>query len=182
MSDNELILQEIAELKKRVQRQEDIEAIRRLRRQYAERADGGWPEHNGGRTHDSSFADLFTEDGIQDEGKVGPRMVGRETIRELFSSEGMARIPFTMHFMMNDSITINDDGKTGQGEWHVLVTMTAPDGAAMISVGYYHDKYEKDPEKGWLFKEVKIETGRTGFLNSGKPFEWELIDEDVSAR
>ncbi len=177
------LLQEIEDLKRRVQEQEDIEDIRRLRRRYAECADGGWPEHNGGRTHISAFADLFTEDGVQDEGKVGARMVGREAIREAFSPEGMGRIPFCVHFYLNGDIRVNKDGVTATGDWTEAWVGTFPDGAQAISVGYYHDTYRKVPEKGWLFQEVVIEAARTGILNSDQPFEWAAIEqEDVSAR
>lgn len=168
--------QRIQELEARIQRQEDIEEIRRLRRKYAEAGDGGWPKHNDGKTHNAeAFAALFTDDGVWDGSEFSSRAEGKEEIKKVISS--FQSMPHQIHFTTLGSITINPDGVTAQGDWHVMTPADFPDGECAISFAYYHDKYVKDPVKGWLFKEVVIEDCYAGTLNGEEPFKWHALEE-----
>lgn len=166
----EMMEQEIAELKRRIQIEEDIENIRRLRRKYVEAADGavGWG-HNNGRTHNGDvFCELFVEDGVWDGNRVAPRLEGKEAIRNGINACSNTR--FQLHFLQNENITIAPDGKTATGVWTAWTAGEWADGRCALSFSYNYDKYVKT-EDGWKFKEVFLDSAMHGFLNQ-TPFQW----------
>jgi uncharacterized protein (TIGR02246 family) len=81
------------DLERRIQRLEDIEAIKKLKAQYCAYCDDNY--------NAEGIASLFTEDGVWD---GEPRGVnnGREAIRQFFS-RGHQRVPFAVHMVTKDS-------------------------------------------------------------------------------
>ena len=167
----------IAALEKRIQEQEDIQDIIRLARAYATTADGGWAAHNNGKTHNGElFSELFAEDGVWDASDFCGRFEGKEAIKNAIN--GFQIMPKQMHYLCNPDIRINPDGVTATGDWHVCTPGTHPDGSNKLCFAYYHNTYVKDPVKGWLFKEVKIESAYSGNLGE-IPFKWEGLASDA---
>ena len=74
-------------LERRVQRLEDLEAIRDLKARYAAACDNGYDA--------DTLAAMFTEDAVWDGATLG-RHVGREAIRAFFQGSS-SRISFARH-------------------------------------------------------------------------------------
>ena len=96
----------MATLEERIQRLEEIEAIRRLKQSYARIADRRGAE----------LAALFTEDGISDDGDFGKNQ-GRATIAAFFDAV-KPKLPFFLHYMLGDIIDIAPSGTEATGAWY----------------------------------------------------------------
>ena len=132
------------ELARRIQRLEDIEAIKVLKARYADACD---------RNYDAdTLASLFTEDAIWDGGLFGV-YEGREAIRQFFQGVP-ADIPFARHYMTNPIIAV--DGDEATGEWYLFQTCTFAQGnQAIFGAGRYDERYRRvDGE--WKFWRLKL--------------------------
>lgn len=141
----------LAELEKRLQLMEDMEAIRQLKYTYVNYNDGGWK----GPTHcfPDQVADMFAEDATWDGRPHSGYAEGREEIRKLF--RGFQIMPFMIHNVMNP--VINVDGDTATGHWHAIVMATLPDGTPQWALGLYNETYVRTAE-GWKYKSLFFET------------------------
>ena len=124
------------DLARRIQRLEDIEAIKQLKARCSLHVDRGERD---------AFADLFVGDGEF----VGAfqTLVGRAAIRA-------ARFwPFMVHYVSNPIIDVVGD--RASGVWYFLRPYTAPDGKAHWASGVYDDDYLR-VDGIWRFKRIRI--------------------------
>ncbi len=132
-------------LEERIQRLEDIEAIKQLKAEYCAYCDDGYnPE---------GIAKLYLEDAVWDGGPFG-RYEGRDAIRKFFEAapEG---ISFAIHNVMNPRIEV--DGDRATGIWYLLQPMTTAKGEqALWLTAVYRDRYRK-VGGAWMFEHVDIE-------------------------
>ena len=122
----------------------DIEAIKQLKALYCYFADSGQDAE--------AFADLFTEDGVLDEGDDGI-FKGRAAIVKMYKSI-WPYLRMNQHLVMNPVIEIN--GLQATGNWKLLQFMTTrdPEGdRALMAAGYYNERYVK-VEGAWRFQHV----------------------------
>lgn len=92
-------------IEQRIQRLEDIEALRQLKHRYCAYCDAGYDA--------APLTALFTDDAIWDGGPMG-YFVGRAAIHEFFA--GCSKlIPFAIHHVTNPIIEVEGDRATG--EW-----------------------------------------------------------------
>jgi SnoaL-like domain len=141
-------------LEARVKRQEDVEAIRRVLREYGRRLDAG--DLKG-------YADLFAADGewIGGFGKVK----GHDAIQPFMeknmrtplpSVEGAAAAapprpgPRGVHLMTNDIIDVNGDHATAWSKWTYLIR-TADNKPAIALEGHYDDELIRENGQ-WKFQ------------------------------
>ncbi len=121
-------------------------AIRRLMAEYLEARDLG----TGSGTY---IAKLFTPDGVwEGVGRLAEVLgshQGREAIERRFS----APLPFSVHFLTNESITIDAD--TAVGTWRYLQS-TVYKGQAVWVAGRYHNDFVRI-EGQWKFQHVRID-------------------------
>ena len=135
----------MATLEKRVQRLEDIEAIRRLKIRYARSCDD---HHNP-----DGIASLFSESGIWDGGEMVGRYAGRSAIREFFVLQG-PRIPFSMHYILGHAIDIDPSGQSAKGSWNLFLLATINGRAYWLFCDYADDYVKVEGE--WLFQQVRV--------------------------
>lgn len=122
----------------------DIEAIKQLKAYYCRYADSGQDAE--------AFAELFTEDGVLDEGEDGI-FEGRGAIVEMYRAL-WPHLRMNQHLVLNPLIEIN--GASANGSWRLLQFMTSinPEGdRAFIAAGYYDEQYVK-VDGAWRFKHV----------------------------
>jgi hypothetical protein len=128
---------------------EDIAAVKLLKAQYLNAADGGWTKksHNG-----PLVARMFTKDGSW-ESKGFPRAVGHKAIRKLFS---MFRrdVPIAVHITANPIVRVKGD--TATGEWRVMVMHADAQGRDSFTVAYYTDTFIRT-RAGWKFTSLYAE-------------------------
>ena len=124
----------IEELAAKIQRLEDIEAIRYLKHQYCAYCDDNY--------NPDGIAALFTEDAIWDAGPFG-RNEGREAIRDYFKAIPEA-ISFAIHQVSNSSIEVNGD--EASGFWYLWQPMVMKEGnrALWLAAKYEEEYLRKD--------------------------------------
>lgn len=130
------------ELEKRVRMLEELEAIKRLKTQYAQVCDDNF--------NPKEMVKLFTDDaewiGTTD------RARGREAIAKMF--EGIAkRVASAVHYFMQPTIEINGDRATGV--WYMWEPMKMADGKCIIISAIESDKYAKVNGE-WLIAEIRV--------------------------
>lgn len=135
-----------ASIEERLQRLEDIEAIKQLKARYCDRCDAGYDA--------DGIAELFVEVGVWDGGNTFGRREGREAIRSHFQ-KASARVSIARHQVMNPMITV--DGDTATGQWLLFQPCTdaGVDGAVWLAATY-HDRYVREGDQ-WLFSESVID-------------------------
>lgn len=133
-------------LERRIQRLEDLEAIKQLKARYALACDAGYDAE--------ALAAMFTVDAVWDGGPLG-RNEGREAIRRFFQGSSH-RISFAVHNIVSPVIEI--DGDTATGIWYLLQTCTYIDGnQAVWGAATYHDRYFRE-DGAWKFRHVRLES------------------------
>ena len=137
---------ELKALEKRIQVLEDIEAIKKLKAEYAAVCDDKYNPEKGIK--------LFTQDGIWNGGKDFGVHKGRPAIKKFF--QGVAQnIVFAVHYFLQPSIKINSDGKTATGKWYLWQACTLKGAGAVWIAGLEFDKYRKVNGK-WLMSEMRL--------------------------
>jgi ketosteroid isomerase-like protein len=130
------------ELETRIAVLEDIEAIKKLKYQYAHLVDTrNWRD----------FAKLATEDAIWDFGDLG-LYKGREEIIHFTRDIILEAYSFMMHMFHNPIIEVKGDTATGEWYFEVPATDKAKNRAVWIS-GRYEEEYVKIKGE-WKFKKV----------------------------
>ena len=125
------------DLEKRIQRLEDIEAIKQLKALCCEICDD---HHDPDR-----IVTIFTEDGTW-EGKGIGTATGHEAIRKLFEGFG-EMMSFTQHMAMNPRISVEGDAATGT--WYFFGPFTfkregeAQNGQAKWQATRYREEYRR---------------------------------------
>ncbi|MEM7080236.1 MAG: nuclear transport factor 2 family protein [Pseudomonadota bacterium] len=136
--------QALKALNARIQRLEDIEAIRQLKATYCDVCDDG---HNPDR-----IVTIFTEDCIWEARGIGTAN-GRDELRALFERFG-SMMSFTQHMTMNPRIEV--DGDTATGRWYLFGPFTFPaNKQAKWQAARYEETYAR-VEGEWLIKHLKV--------------------------
>jgi ketosteroid isomerase-like protein len=141
----------LQELAARIQRLEDIEALKQLKARYARGCD---PKHKI-----DFLMSLFTEDAVFDVGERYGRYEGKPAIRK-FLEGADAIIPWALHNMIAPVVEVAQDGKTAMGSWYLLELATMPDpqtqklGAVWIA-GTYEDKFVKQDGQ-WKIQQITL--------------------------
>ena len=137
---------ELKELEARIQRLDDIEAIKQLKATYCALCDDGYDA--------DGLAELFTEDAVWDGGALGVAN-GREKIHKFFSNTPRV-MPFAVHMVMNPRIEIDGDQATGR--WYLFQAATfspGEDRTQLWGSARYDEEYVRvDGE--WRFASVKL--------------------------
>lgn len=143
----------IAELERRVARQDDIEAIRRLKAEHALASDDH--EHLAER-----LLAIVTDDIELDYRPVFGHHKGIDQLRKLLTD---TPFPWTLHYMICKRIDIAADGESATGVWYLWEPATAPDPRtgeerAVWLGGVYEDTYRKQPDGQWKIAKMKLAT------------------------
>lgn len=132
-------------LEERIQRLEDIEAIRRLKRRYARLVDA----HGSAQ----EYAALFTEDAVKDPGPLGTVIQGRKAIEEYFD-RAKGAFPWFLHFLCGETIDVESSGTEAAGHWYLWEPATLGDQAVWIAITY-DERYRKVGGQ-WYFAYSKL--------------------------
>ncbi|MCX5894739.1 MAG: nuclear transport factor 2 family protein, partial [Proteobacteria bacterium] len=156
---------DINELAKRVQKLEDIEAIKQLKAEYADACDDMYnPKRMKG---------LFTKDAIWDGEEDGfGKYVGIEEVCKFFDG-AKNTLKFGVHYFLQPRIKILSDTEA-EGVFYLWQTSTMANGKDIFLTGLEFDKYRKENGK-WkmsymrlkLFYAVDIKEGWKGDKRSG---------------
>jgi uncharacterized protein (TIGR02246 family) len=125
-------------LEQRVQRLEDIEAIRRLKYRQMSALDAA---------DAVGVSNVYTEDALWEGG--GERRDGRQVIREVMT-RNMARTRWFFHVVENAEIDVASDGLHATGTWKLLEWYLS-EGKRYWMLGRFEDRYRKDSGQ-WLIE------------------------------
>ena len=143
---------DVQQLAARVQRLEDIEAIKLLVVRYAQGADRG--------NDTDIMIPLFADDGVWDGGERFGVYTGKEAIRQFLSESG-SFIGWTLHYMVSPAVEVDPNGKTAKAFWYLWETATMPnqetgeDDAFWIG-GTYESELTKQHDGAWKFARVAL--------------------------
>lgn len=101
----------LANLAGRIQRVEDLEAIKRLITLYGKGSDD---HHNI-----EIMGPLFADDAVLDVGSGYGQYKGRKAIEEFLSGPGEKIILWSIHYMISPIIDFAEDGRTAKGFWYL---------------------------------------------------------------
>jgi hypothetical protein len=144
------------QLLQRLETQEAISAIIRLKAWYAECADAKYTDDH----HKKPAAELdaiawkqalcFTEDAVWNAGPFGS-LAGRAAVYEYFRTRAWA---FTMHMYVNPQIDVR--GNVATGKWVQWLLGTEEQSRKPVHMcGYTRDEYRK-VDGSWLFSRVDL--------------------------
>lgn len=141
-----------ADLAARIQRLEDVEAIKWLILRYAQGADQG--------NNVEIMLPLFAEDAVWDAGERFGRYEGKQAIHD-FLTGSSSFIGWTLHYMVSPGIKVAADGKTAQAFWYLWETANMPhpttgEAEAMWIGGVYDTTLTKENGE-WKFKYVNLQ-------------------------
>jgi hypothetical protein len=140
-------------LEQRIQRLEDIEALKNLTARYATYVNKGW---NGQALNPRGLHQVFAADARWDCAAMNARAVGREAVVQLLE-QSTARIDFAMHSFTNPIIEVEGDHATGQ--W--LLWVAVKTGTVANEVFQSEDlRYVRTPE-GWRIQSIDLHFGST---------------------
>jgi len=145
-------------LEQRLQRCEDIEAIRALKAYYARCADSKYTDDHRRRPQNEIDAitrrqveAVFTEDATWDGGPQFGTRSGREAIYQHLRTGGWS---FSMHYFVSPVIELNGD--TAHGSWMLWQPCTfEKDNAAMLMSAVTEDDYVRTPV-GWRMRRMQF--------------------------
>ena len=121
---------QLAEIERRVQTLEDVEAIKKLKAHYCAGAD---------ERDEDKFVGCFTDDAVWDGGNFG-RHEGKPAIRAFFRSIPEI-LSYAIHYVMNPRIEV--DGDSAVGHWYLLEPCTMVEGGAQAvwGIAKYEERY-----------------------------------------
>lgn len=127
----------IADYRHRVERLEDQAAIENLQANYGYYFDKGlWGE----------AASLFTAKGSFEYGQRGV-YIGQKRIERamlLFGPEGLAPGGLNNHMLLQNIITVADDGRTAKARWQGMVQLAQAGANGVWGIGIYENTYVKE--------------------------------------
>ncbi len=133
------------DLYERIQRLEDVEAIKQLKYRYCLACDDDYDAER--------LAPLFVEDAIWDGGAMG-RFEGRDAIRAFFAGASKL-VPFAVHHVTNPLIDV--DGLQATGHWYLWEPIVFAQGPqALWMAGRYDDRYRREGGT-WVFEKVSLD-------------------------
>lgn len=131
-------------LEARIQRIEDMEAIRALKHRYCLHCDNDYDP--------DGLANLFTEDGVWDGGLFGVA-TGREGIRAFFKETAKV-VKFAIHHVTNPLIEVTGD--TATGHWYLWQPMVMRDAdQALWLAARYNERYRR-VDGSWMFERLDL--------------------------
>ncbi|WP_419553422.1 nuclear transport factor 2 family protein [Candidatus Poriferisodalis sp.] len=134
-----------SDIEARLQRLEDIEAIKQLKARYCAYCDDDYDA--------DGIAGLYTEDGTWDGSPSFPSLNGREEIREFF--KGAAEImTLARHQVMNPIIEV--EGDEANGQWLLFQPCTDANAGAVWLAATYLDGYRRVGDD-WKIAATRIE-------------------------
>ncbi|NIH84888.1 nuclear transport factor 2 family protein [Amycolatopsis granulosa] len=154
----------MTDLLARLQRLEDLEAIRQLKSDYARTCDLG--------ADPDALMALFAPDGdVAWRSNVFGEHHGHDAIHQWFSGvAGM--MPWAAHFMVNPVIEVAASGDTATGRWDLLefATMARADGSGefepVLMTGWYADEFRKIDGR-WYFSAINIDMQQMSAWDKG---------------
>lgn len=172
----EILENRLQELSHREQVLEDTREIEGLKIRFMEACDVP-----GERYNSQVIADMFTEDGILDEGPdIGVVLHGRKEIKEFYDKARAEWIKFGAHYLMNPVVEVKRDSATGR--WYFFEPFTyAPTSEAYWCAARWEDEFLK-VEGRWLIKKANFFLWFMSPFDQGwekKRFPWEGKDEEV---
>ena len=145
-------MSESTDLAARLQKMEDIEAIRRLQYRYCGLCEDGFLA--------DEIAALFTADGVWAAGEPWGDYEGREAIAGFFRTMPNA-VSYSVHALMNDEIDV--DGDTARARWRGLIpgTFVQEDGSGIPHWSFciYDEELRKEGGQ-WFFTHVSVNVTR----------------------
>lgn len=149
----------------RLQRLEDIEAIKKLKAHYCAACDDD---------HDpDKVTALFAEGGVWEASGIG-RFEGREAIHGYMSNlRASGRIRNSAHNVFNPDIDVHGDQATGHWRLLMLYTGNAPSGSVQFFriIGWYREHYVRTPA-GWRYQSLYCQVEE----NAAYPVEASRLD------
>jgi hypothetical protein len=137
---------DINELAKRVQRLEDIEAIKQLKAEYADACDDMY--------NPKRMRDLFTKDAVWDGESEGfGKYVGIEEVCKFFDGAKNTLL-FGVHFFLQPRIKILSETEA-EGVFYLWQTSTMASGKDIFLAGLEFDKYRKENGK-WKMSNMRL--------------------------
>ena len=137
------LLTEVRELRDRVRRLEDVEALRNLKAEYAAACDDNYDADR--------LAALFVEDAAWESQGMG-KYEGREAIREFFRGIS-GHFVFALHYGLNPQIEVTGD--TARARWYLFMPCTVGDtGKAMWRAGLDEEEYVRVDGR-WMYRSKK---------------------------
>ena len=138
---------DVEELLRRVQRLEDIEAIKRVKGSYVHYLDDHGIDPAG-------IAALFAEDGVWEASNYG-RHVGRKAIEDFFT-EVKKEFRWAMHYTVEVDVEVDEGGMTGRGMWNLIepCSLARRAGSGVVdaawTIAIYRDTFVKVDGR-WYF-------------------------------
>ena len=137
-------------LEQRIQRLEDIEAIKNIQASYGHYCDKGW---NDKSMNCKNVALLFTEDATVEMPNIYVSMKGRAEITQLYEALDAATT-FFMHSFSNPIIDV--DGDKAKAKW-LLLLGGKTDNKTTLTYGSYENEYVRTTQ-GWLISKILLHT------------------------
>ena len=137
-------------LEARLQRLEDIEAIRQLKARYCQACDD---DHNG-----DAVAACFVADGLWEGANIDVHARGREAIHAyIHGVRTSGRVNNPAHMVMNPVITLDGDRATGHWRFQMMYADRSDPAATHFHriIGIYEDEYVRT-ETGWLMSHLRV--------------------------
>jgi hypothetical protein len=146
-------MSELEDLKHRVQRLEDAEAIRRLRATYSRGCDD--------KNNLDILMPLFTDDAWI---KLNPPFngfyQGKDALAEMYRNNAEVNgVGWTVHYYLQPEIDISEDGLTAKANWYLwepaMMRLENPEQEAVLMAGSYDDTYRKE-DGIWKISSIEI--------------------------
>ena len=134
----------MTDIETRLQRLEDIEAIKQLKALYCAHCDDSY--------NADAIASLFTPEAVWDGSPEFPKLDGREAIREFFAGANDI-MSFARHQVINPMIEV--DGDEATGSWMLFQPCTAAGEGAMWFAATYNDKYRR-VDGNWMIAGTRV--------------------------
>lgn len=135
-------------LAERLDRLEQIEALKQLKYRYCAAVDANYDA--------DAIASMFTDDGVWDGGDLG-YFSGREAIRKSFQEPNLSVLWMT-HGVMNPIIEI--DGDRARCQWYMWLPKIAHGGASKSFQGGTHVDQCRRIGNQWLFEIMQVRLRR----------------------
>lgn len=135
-----------AGIEREVARLVAVEAIARLKADYARLVDG--------RESPREIAAMFTEDGVWDGQERFGVVRGRDELFRYFD-EVRAHVTWPWHNMVAPSIEVADDLATATAHWYLWMPCTI-DGRALWLAGRYEDDLVREADGQWRFRRMLL--------------------------
>ncbi|MGD0277600.1 MAG: nuclear transport factor 2 family protein [Syntrophales bacterium] len=139
-------------LEQRIQRLEDVEAIKKIQATYGHYVNRGW---NDKVMFYKKVTAMFTEDATWEAPAMGVLAQGRGEISEMFEDMSASN-EFFMHSFSNPIIDIGGD--TAKAQWLLLLGGNFEDKTTLTYASYDNDYVRTS--QGWLIKAIRLYIAR----------------------